>query len=93
MSSLVIISLWKTIKISNPIKIYCISQDNDYVHLGAQNYYIQFGSACNKDNVGKVVEECISTTLLEKKSKTKWIELINTAHMEVKCMQSKNSPK
>uniref|UniRef100_A0AAQ4QYX6 Myosin VIIBb n=1 Tax=Gasterosteus aculeatus aculeatus TaxID=481459 RepID=A0AAQ4QYX6_GASAC len=62
---------------------YTSDNDNDYVHLGAQNYYIQFGSACNKDNVGKVVEECISTTLLEKKSKTKWIELINTAHMEV----------
>uniref|UniRef100_A0AAQ4PVW2 Myosin VIIBb n=1 Tax=Gasterosteus aculeatus aculeatus TaxID=481459 RepID=A0AAQ4PVW2_GASAC len=61
---------------------YTSDNDNDYVHLGAQNYYIQFGSACNKDNVGKVVEECISTTLLEKKSKTKWIELINTAHME-----------
>lgn len=82
-------------KISNnkKIKMYCISQEDDYIQLAAKHYYIQFGSAYNKDNIQKVVEECIATTLIENKSMTKWIQLISEAHLQVKCMQSNKRTK
>lgn len=63
--------------------MFCISQEDEYVHLAAKHYYIQFGSAYNKDDVQKVVEECIATQLIESKSMTNWIELISSAHLEV----------
>ena len=56
--------------------------------MAAQHYYIQFGSAFNKDNVQKVVDECIATQLIENKSMTKWIQLISTAVLQVKSIQS-----
>lgn len=65
------------------LKMFCISQEDEYVNLAAKHYYIQFGSAYNKDDVQKVVEECIATQLIESKSMTNWIELISSAHLEV----------
>lgn len=56
--------------------------------MAAQHYYIQFGSAFNKDNVQKVVDECIATQLIESKSMSKWIQLISTAVLQVKSIQS-----
>lgn len=65
----------------------CISQEDEYVELAAKHYYIKFGSAYNKDNVQKVVEECITTPLIENKSMTKWIQLISAAHLQVQCSE------
>lgn len=48
------------------------------------HYYIQFGSANNKDNTQKVVEECIPIRLIENKSMSKWVQLISTAHLLVR---------
>ncbi|XP_054452712.1 unconventional myosin-VIIa-like [Anoplopoma fimbria] len=56
---------------------YTSEKEDEYIQLAAQHYYIQFGSAYNKDNVKKVVEECITTTLIEHNSMTKWIQLIS----------------
>ncbi|XP_044074657.1 unconventional myosin-VIIb-like [Siniperca chuatsi] len=61
---------------------YTSENEDEYVQLAAKHYYIQFGSAYNKDNVEKVVEDCITTPLIESKSKTKWIQLISTAHLQ-----------
>lgn len=68
--------------------MYCISQEDEYVQLAAKHYYIEFGTVYNKDNVQKVVEDCIATPLIENKSMTKWIQLISAAHLQVKRMQS-----
>uniref|UniRef100_A0A8C9Y8E5 Myosin VIIBb n=1 Tax=Sander lucioperca TaxID=283035 RepID=A0A8C9Y8E5_SANLU len=72
---------------------YISDKEDDYIQLAAKHYYIQFGSAYNKDNIQKVVEECIATTLIENKSMTKWIQLISEAHLQVKCMQSNKRTK
>uniref|UniRef100_A0A3Q1HJF5 Myosin VIIBb n=1 Tax=Anabas testudineus TaxID=64144 RepID=A0A3Q1HJF5_ANATE len=64
---------------------YSSEKEDEYVHLAAKHYYIQFGSAYNKENAQKVVEECITTTLIESKSMTRWIELISSAHLQVQC--------
>ncbi|KAM8850065.1 unconventional myosin-VIIa-like [Spinachia spinachia] len=75
---------------------YTWDKEDEYIQLGAQHYYIQFGSAYNKDNVRKVVEQCITTTLIESKSMTKWIELISAAHLQgpyINGMQTTDSVK
>eukprot|EP00064_Thunnus_orientalis_P004684 superscaffoldBa00000434_g4696 len=61
---------------------YTSEKEDDYVQLAAKHYYIKFGSAYNKENVQKVVEECIATPLIEKKSMGKWIQLISSAHLQ-----------
>ncbi|KAL6104146.1 uncharacterized protein ACO6RY_13928 [Pungitius sinensis] len=75
---------------------YTSDKEDEYVQIGAQHYYIHFGSAYNKDNVRKVVKECITTKLIERKSMTKWIELISAAHLEgpyINGMQTADSVK
>lgn len=69
-------------------KLFGISQEDEYVHMAAQHYYIQFGSAFNKDNVQRVVDECIATQLIENKSMSRWIQLVSTAVLQVKCIRS-----
>ncbi|XP_028284277.1 unconventional myosin-VIIa-like isoform X2 [Parambassis ranga] len=58
---------------------YTSEKEDEYVQLAAKHYYIQFGSENNRQNIQKVVEECIATTLIESKSMTKWIQLISDA--------------
>ncbi|KAM6920340.1 unconventional myosin-VIIb-like isoform 1-T1 [Lycodopsis pacificus] len=61
---------------------YTSDKEDEYVQLAAKHYYIQFGSAYNKDNVQKVVNECVTTTLIEHKSMTKWVQLISEEHLK-----------
>lgn len=75
----------------------CIFYKDEYVQLVAKHYYIQFSSANNQGNVQKVVEECIPIHLIERKSMSKWIQLISAARLEVyfgrkkKCKSHKKS--
>ncbi|KAM9323016.1 unconventional myosin-VIIa-like [Pholidichthys leucotaenia] len=57
---------------------YSGEKEDLYVQLAAKHYYIQFGSEESRDNVQRVVEECIATQLIESRSMTTWIELIST---------------
>uniref|UniRef100_A0A3Q3XBS1 Uncharacterized protein n=1 Tax=Mola mola TaxID=94237 RepID=A0A3Q3XBS1_MOLML len=57
-------------------------EKDEYVHLAVQHYYIRFGPAHNKENIQKVVEECISAQLIENKSMSWWIELISAAYLQ-----------
>ncbi|XP_038575317.1 unconventional myosin-VIIa-like [Micropterus salmoides] len=61
---------------------YTSEKEDEYVQLAAKHYYIEFGTVYNKDNVQKVVEDCIATPLIENKSMTKWIQLISAAHLQ-----------
>ena len=70
-------------------QLICVSQEDDYVQLAAMHHYIQHGPGHNKENVREVVQECITTTLIENKSMTNWIQLITKALTEVK---NKRSP-
>ncbi|XP_074544475.1 unconventional myosin-VIIa-like [Halichoeres trimaculatus] len=58
---------------------YTSEKEDEYVQMAAQHYYIQFGSTINQNDVQKVVEECIATTLIESKSMRRWIQLISQA--------------
>ncbi|KAG7527129.1 unconventional myosin-VIIa-like [Solea senegalensis] len=61
---------------------YVSEKEDDYIQLAVKHYYIQFGSAHSDENVQKVVEECITTTLIESKSMAKWIQLIGSALLQ-----------
>lgn len=61
-----------------------VPQEDEYVSLAAKHYYIQFGPAYNREDVQQVVEECISTRLTESRGKTKWIDLVSSAHLQVR---------
>ncbi|KAM6918322.1 unconventional myosin-VIIb-like [Xenentodon cancila] len=61
---------------------YTSEKEEEYVQLAAMHSYIRFGSAHTRENVRRVVEECITTTLIENKSMTKWIHLITAALSE-----------
>lgn len=62
-----------------------IPQADEYVSLAAMHYYIQFGPAYNRKDVQQVVEECITTELIKSRGMTKWIDLIGSAHLQVRC--------
>lgn len=47
------------------------------------HYYIKFGSEYSVENFTRVVDECITTQLIESKSKTRWTQFISSAHKEV----------
>lgn len=58
-------------------------QHDEYILLATKHYYTSFGSVYSRDNVQKVVQECITTQLIESKSMNKWVELISTALSQV----------
>lgn len=66
-----------------PTKFLWVSQEDDYIQLATMHSYIRFGTAHTKENVQKVVQECIPTMLIESKSMTKWIQLITSALSQV----------
>uniref|UniRef100_A0A4W5PKL4 Myosin VIIB n=1 Tax=Hucho hucho TaxID=62062 RepID=A0A4W5PKL4_9TELE len=64
---------------------YHSEKEDDLVQLAAMYYYVTFGSAISGENAKKVVEECITTELIETKSQGKLIQLVNAAHTQVNC--------
>lgn len=66
------------------LKLCCISQEDEYVTLAAMHYCIQFGAAYTRDNMQQVVEECIADKLIESRGMAKWIDLISSAHLQVR---------
>lgn len=65
--------------------LFFVIQEDDFVQLAAMYYYVTFGSAISGENAKKVVEECITTELIETKSQGKLIQLVNAAHTQVNC--------
>uniref|UniRef100_A0A671UPN5 Myosin VIIB n=1 Tax=Sparus aurata TaxID=8175 RepID=A0A671UPN5_SPAAU len=63
---------------------YQCQKEDDYVQLAAKHLYIQHGSGSSPEHVKEVVQECINTSLLESKSEAKWVQMVSTAHAEVR---------
>ncbi|CAB1325889.1 unnamed protein product [Coregonus sp. 'balchen'] len=70
---------------------YHSEKEDDFVQLAAMYYYVTFGSASSGENAKKVVEDCITTELIETKSQGKWIQLVNTAHTQGPYINSRRS--
>ena len=60
-----------------------VTQEDDLIELAAKHLYVQHGSDCGPENVKAVVQECISTALLDAKSEAKWLQMVSTAHAQV----------
>uniref|UniRef100_A0A3B3D6D1 Myosin VIIBb n=1 Tax=Oryzias melastigma TaxID=30732 RepID=A0A3B3D6D1_ORYME len=63
---------------------YTCEKEDEYVLIAAMHCYIRFSSDLTKENVQKVVQECIPTTLIENKSMAKWVQLITAKVSEVR---------
>lgn len=62
-----------------------MSQEDEYVQLAAKHYFVQFGSQePARERVQRVVQECITTTRIESRSMTMWIDLITAELSKVK---------
>ncbi|TWW72912.1 Unconventional myosin-VIIb [Takifugu flavidus] len=61
---------------------YTCEKEDEHISLAAMHYHIQFGPAYNRDNMQKVVEECIADELIESRGTAKWIDLISSAHLQ-----------
>ncbi|XP_068165927.1 unconventional myosin-VIIb-like [Antennarius striatus] len=61
---------------------YACEKEDEYVHLAAKHYYIQFGSAHSVEHVQKAVDDCISIPLIESKSMSKWVQLVSSALLQ-----------
>ncbi|XP_039618680.1 unconventional myosin-VIIa [Polypterus senegalus] len=56
---------------------YHCDKEHDLIQLTVQHYYIQFNLQLSGENSRKVVQDCITYSLLEEKSESKWVQLIN----------------
>ncbi|XP_061653732.1 unconventional myosin-VIIa-like [Phyllopteryx taeniolatus] len=61
---------------------YTSEQEDEYIQMATKHYFIQFGAAYSKENVQRVVEDCIAIPLIENKSMAKWIQLISSAYLQ-----------
>nr|XP_049602969.1 unconventional myosin-VIIa isoform X2 [Syngnathus scovelli] len=61
---------------------YTCDKEDEYIQLATMHYYIQHGSIYSKENVQRVVEDCIAIHLIESKSMAKWIQLISSAYLQ-----------
>lgn len=60
-----------------------LPQEDEYVRLAAMHYSILFGPTYNRAHVQQVVEECITTQLIESRGMAKWMDLIRSEHAQV----------
>lgn len=66
------------------LNLCCVPQEDEYISLAAMHYHIQIGPVYNRDNMQKVVEECISDELIESRGTAELIDLISSAHLQVR---------
>uniref|UniRef100_A0A3B3UW20 Unconventional myosin-VIIa-like n=1 Tax=Poecilia latipinna TaxID=48699 RepID=A0A3B3UW20_9TELE len=68
---------------------YVSEKEDEYVQLAAMHYFVQFGSQePTRERVQSVVQECITTTRIESRSMTMWIDLITEELSKVKAQSS-----
>lgn len=63
--------------------IYRLSQEDVVVQLAAKHFFVQFHSDDSMEDAKSVVQDCVTSKLLEDKSEAKWIQMVHTAHVEV----------
>ncbi|XP_061098661.1 unconventional myosin-VIIb-like [Conger conger] len=71
---------------------YQSDKEDDFVQLAAKHFYVQFGADSREENAKKVVQDCITITLIEAKSETKWVQLVKAAHIQNPDINSKKDP-
>ncbi|KAL2090404.1 hypothetical protein ACEWY4_015092 [Coilia grayii] len=61
---------------------YRCDKEDDLIQLGAKHFFVQHGKDSSMESARAVVQECITSTLLEAKTEEKWVQMINAAHVE-----------
>uniref|UniRef100_A0AAR2L4U3 Myosin VIIBa n=1 Tax=Pygocentrus nattereri TaxID=42514 RepID=A0AAR2L4U3_PYGNA len=68
---------------------YQCEREEDVAELAAKHFFVQYGSDSSMENTESVVQDCVNSTLLESKSEAKWIQMVNTAHLQGPYINSK----
>ncbi|KAL4608334.1 unconventional myosin-VIIb-like [Arapaima gigas] len=71
---------------------YQSDKEDDYIQFAAKHFYVEFGADASDENAKKVVQDCISITLIEIKSLAKLVQLVKTAHLQGPYIKSNTSP-
>ncbi|XP_029285210.1 unconventional myosin-VIIb [Cottoperca gobio] len=61
---------------------YQCEKEDDCIQLTAKHLYVQHGSESSPEHVKEAVQDCINNSLLEAKSKDKWVQMVSTAHAQ-----------
>lgn len=62
---------------------YHLLQEDVVVQLAAKHFFVQYNSDDSIEKAKSVVQDCVTSKLLEDKSETKWIQMVHTAHVQV----------
>ncbi|XP_072540215.1 unconventional myosin-VIIb [Salminus brasiliensis] len=68
---------------------YQCEREDDVVELAMKHFFVQYGSDSSMENTKTVVKDCVNAKLLEAKSEAKWVQMINTAHLQGPYINSK----
>ncbi|XP_066519124.1 unconventional myosin-VIIb [Hoplias malabaricus] len=71
---------------------YQCEKEDDVVELAMKHFYVQFGSDSSMENTKTVVQDCVNSTLVEAKSESNWIQMVNTAHLQGPYINSRIKP-
>ncbi|XP_066565263.1 unconventional myosin-VIIa [Amia ocellicauda] len=71
---------------------YQCDKEDDMVELATKYFYLQYGSDNGGDNAKKVVQDCISNSLMASKSEAKWVQMVSAAHLKSPYVHSKIHP-
>uniref|UniRef100_A0A6Q2WQV3 Uncharacterized protein n=1 Tax=Esox lucius TaxID=8010 RepID=A0A6Q2WQV3_ESOLU len=63
---------------------YQCDKEEEIVQLAAKHFYVQYGPDSGESNAKAVVQDCISPSLLEAKSQDQWMQMVSTAHAQVR---------
>lgn len=65
---------------------YYLSQEDVIVQLAAKHFFVQYRSDDSMEKAKSVVQDCVTSKLLENKPEDKWVQMVHTAHVQVQQM-------
>ncbi|XP_059913806.1 unconventional myosin-VIIa-like isoform X2 [Gadus macrocephalus] len=61
---------------------YVCDKEDEYAQLAAKHYFVQFGAENTPQNTRRAVEDCITSSLIDAKSRAKWNQLVGSIHAQ-----------
>ncbi|KAF4079290.1 hypothetical protein AMELA_G00191340 [Ameiurus melas] len=68
---------------------YHREKEDVVVQLAAKHFFVQYQSDDSMEKAKSVVQDCVTSKLLEDKPDTKWIQMVHTAHVQGPYINSK----
>uniref|UniRef100_A0A8C5AQ86 Myosin VIIBb n=1 Tax=Gadus morhua TaxID=8049 RepID=A0A8C5AQ86_GADMO len=71
---------------------YVCDKEDEYAQLAAKHYFVQFGAENTPQNTRRAVEDCITSSLIDAKSRAKWNQLVGSIHAQVNSPRRHDDP-